>query len=111
MLEQDIRPETEATTLSPEFLTGGTVAGLEKLRARLLDLTNRNRLLNFRHTAASSIRIVDVDADGVFTRLMSGEELLFLPVIVERRGKQRCGGRSGSSKLAKQIYRHLTRVE
>jgi hypothetical protein len=41
--------------LSAEFLSGGTAAGLEKIRARLLDLTNRNRLLNFRHTRASSI--------------------------------------------------------
>ena len=46
---------TPAATLSAEFLAGGTAAGLEKIRARLLDLTNRNRLLNFRHTRASSL--------------------------------------------------------
>ena len=31
--------------LNAEFMSGGTAAGLEKIRARLLDLTNRNRLL------------------------------------------------------------------
>ena len=55
---------TPAPPLSVEFLSGGTAAGLEKIRARLLDLTNRNRLLNFRHTRASSIRIVDADTDA-----------------------------------------------
>jgi hypothetical protein len=70
------KPETEpAPPLSTEFLTGGTADGLEKLRARLLDLTNRNRLLNFRHTSASSLRIVDADPDAVFARLMDGQEL------------------------------------
>ncbi|MGE3512188.1 MAG: DUF4011 domain-containing protein, partial [Vicinamibacterales bacterium] len=50
---------SKAPAIGAEFLSGGTAAGLEKVRARLLDLTNRNRLLNFRHTSASSIRIVD----------------------------------------------------
>ncbi len=68
---------TRAAPLSAEFLTGGTAAGLEKLRARLLDLTNRNRLLNFRHSNASSIRIVDAEPDVVFARLMNGEEVPF----------------------------------
>ena len=68
------KPEaTPAVPLSAEFLVGGTAAGLEKIRSRLLDLTNRNRLLNFRHTSASSIRIVDADPDTIFTRLMNGE--------------------------------------
>lgn len=77
----DERPEETATpTLSPEFLTGEAAGGLEKLRARLLDLTNRNRLLNFRHTAASSIRVVDANLDIVFSRLIGQEEVPFEPV-------------------------------
>ncbi len=71
---------TPAPPLSAEFLSGGTAAGLAKIRARLLDLTNRNRLLNFRHTSASSIRIVDADLDAVFARLLNGEEIPFRPV-------------------------------
>lgn len=69
-----------AATLSPEFLGGNTKAGLEKIRTRLLDLTNRNRLLNFRHSAGSSLRVVDADLNSVFRRLMDGEKLAFVPV-------------------------------
>jgi very-short-patch-repair endonuclease len=79
----DNQEEPEATpapALSPEFLSGGTAAGLEKIRARLLDLTNRNRLLNFRHSSASSIRIVDVDVNVVFARLLNNEEISLRPV-------------------------------
>jgi hypothetical protein len=71
---------TPAAPLSGEFLGGGTTAGLDKIRARLLDLTNRNRLLNFRHTSASSIRIVDGDPNIVFARLLNGEEMSLRPV-------------------------------
>src|SRR4051794_3838392 len=68
------------STLSPEFLSGGTEAGLEKIRTRLLDLTNRNKLLNFRHSTASTIRVVNVDPDAVFRKLLDGQKLSFLPV-------------------------------
>jgi very-short-patch-repair endonuclease len=64
-------------TLSPGLPGGGTRAALDKLRARLLDLTNRNRLLNFRHSSASCLRVVDVDLDSVFSSLMNGEEIPF----------------------------------
>src|ERR1019366_2835765 len=63
-----------------EFLAGGTEAGLEKIRTRLLDLTNRNRLLNFRHTTASSLRVVNADLNVTFCRLRDGGKLVFLPV-------------------------------
>ncbi|MBI3681089.1 MAG: DUF4011 domain-containing protein [Acidobacteria bacterium] len=69
-----------AVQLSPEFLQGTTEAGLEKIRTRLLDLTNRNRLLNFRHTVTSSLRVVDADLNDVFRRLLDGEKLAFRPV-------------------------------
>jgi len=67
-MDDDLENKPDATPappLSAEFVSGGTAAGLEKIRARLLDLTNRNRLLNFRHTSASSIRIVDADLEQV----------------------------------------------
>lgn len=69
-----------AVHLSPEFLAGSTEAGLEKIRTRLLDLTNRNRLLNFRHTRASSLRVVGALPNIVSRRLIEGERLTFLPV-------------------------------
>ena len=79
--DRENKPDaTPAPPLSAEFMSDGTAAGLEKIRARLLDLTNRNRLLNFRHTRASCIRIVDADPDTIFTRLLNGEEIPFRPV-------------------------------
>lgn len=76
-----IRQDTPAAApLSPEFLAGSTEDGLESLRTRLLDLTNRNRLLNFRHSSASSLRVVDVNLDEIFRSLVNGEKLEFVPV-------------------------------
>jgi len=65
--------------MSTDFPDGPVGSGLQKLRSRLLDLTNRNRLLNFRPTAAS-LRIVDADIDATFTALIDGDQLLFEPV-------------------------------
>ena len=54
-------------------------AGLEQIRLRLLDLTSRNKLISFRHTA-STLRAVDVDLERLYARLLSGEKLPFLYV-------------------------------
>ncbi|MEO6830367.1 MAG: DUF4011 domain-containing protein, partial [Acidobacteriaceae bacterium] len=45
---------------------------LEQLRLRLLDLTGRNRLLNFKHTAGKSLPLVPTNLDGTFQRLVGG---------------------------------------
>jgi very-short-patch-repair endonuclease len=49
---------------------------LQRFRKRLLDLTNRNALLNYRHPRRSCIRIVNVDMDRAFGDLLgiSGED-------------------------------------
>ena len=57
--------EQQAPSISADFLTGSTEIGLDRIRTRLLDLTNRNKLLNFRHSNASSLRVVDVPIDSV----------------------------------------------
>jgi very-short-patch-repair endonuclease len=69
-----------APNLSPEFLAGSTDLGLDKIRTRLLDLTNRNRLLNFRHTVTSSLRASVRDFDTTFQCLFDGQKLIFMPV-------------------------------
>jgi very-short-patch-repair endonuclease len=69
-----------APMISADFLTGSTEIGLDRIRTRLLDLTNRNKLLNFRHSNVSSLRVVDVPLDSVFVRLLGEEKLPFLPV-------------------------------
>ena len=53
--------------------------GLENIRRRLLDLTNRNKLINFRH-ARSSLRVVDVDLDSVYQCLLDEKRFPFVPV-------------------------------
>lgn len=54
--------------------------GLRQLRTRLLDLTSRNRLLNFKHPKGKSIQIVDADFDAVYLRLLDNRSLIFQPV-------------------------------
>lgn len=69
-----------APNITADFLTGSTEIGLDRIRTRLLDLTNRNKLLNFRHSPASSMRVVDVPIDTVFRQLRDMEKLAFMPV-------------------------------
>lgn len=46
---------------------------LEQLRLRLLDLTGRNRLLNFRHATGKSLPLVPTNLDAAFLRLVGGQ--------------------------------------
>lgn len=46
---------------------------LEQLRLRLLDLTGRNRLLNFKHTVGKSLPLVPTNLDNTFQRLMGSQ--------------------------------------
>lgn len=72
--------EQPAPSISADFLTGSTELGLDRIRTRLLDLTNRNKLLNFKHSNASTLRVVGVPIDHVFGRLRDGEKLAFSSV-------------------------------
>ena len=53
---------------------------LESLRRRLLDLTARNRLLNFTHGRAGNIRVIDELPDELHRLLLSEAELRFSAV-------------------------------
>src|SRR5579863_6084695 len=72
--------QEQGPNISADFLTGSTEIGLDRIRTRLLDLTNRNKLLNYRHSNVSSLRVVDVPMDAVFARLLDNEKIAFLPV-------------------------------
>ncbi len=72
--------ENKANPISQDFLIGSTKAGLERIRSRLLDLTNRNKLLNFRHSARSTLQVVGAAPDVLFQRLVDGDSLTFRPV-------------------------------
>ena len=72
--------EHPAPAVSADFQTGNVHTGLERIRTRLLDLTNRNRLLNFRYSKSSSLRLVGVNIDSLFERIRNNEKLSICPV-------------------------------
>ena len=53
---------------------------LENLRMRLLDLTARNRLINFRHTKNASLRIIDELPDQMVQMLLADKEMRFIAI-------------------------------
>lgn len=57
--------ETDHTTFE-----GSAEKGLERIRKRLIDLTNRNPLLNYHHPKRSCIRIVNAEMHQVFGDLL-----------------------------------------
>src|SRR5580698_10493084 len=61
-----------AASASNEFVASdlSIERALDQLRLRLLDLTRRNRLLNFRHSPGRSLQFVHCDPDTVFARLL-----------------------------------------
>ena len=50
---------------------------LENLRMRLLDLTARNRLINFRHTKTGSLRVIDELPNQLMETLLADTEMRF----------------------------------
>ena len=69
------KPQTAVDLAQAELVR----RGLENIRRRLLDLTNRNKLISFRH-ARSSLRIVDVDLDSVYQSLLDDKRFPFVHV-------------------------------
>jgi hypothetical protein len=59
---------------------GSAFLALKNLRNRLLDLTARNRLINFRYTKRGSLRIIDELPDMLVDTLLSEKEMRFLAV-------------------------------
>jgi hypothetical protein len=53
---------------------------LRKLKLRLLDLTPRNRLLNFKPSIAKSLQVVEAVPNAVYDRLLDGNACTFIPV-------------------------------
>lgn len=53
---------------------------LESVRKKLLDLSSRNILLNYRHPKPKSLRLIDELPDQVVEVLRTGSSLTFLPV-------------------------------
>ena len=53
---------------------------LGDLRKKLLDLTDRNKLINYRHTKAASLRIIDELPDQLLEKFTGDKVLKFGPV-------------------------------
>ncbi len=81
-----------------DFFKGDIRSGLETIRRRLLDPSNRNRLLNFRHRdrSKSMLRVVDEVPDHVFSVLLDGKSMRFRPVPQPRRQDWVLDGPEGS---------------
>ena len=52
---------------------------LESVRKKLLDLTGRNQLLNYKHPKSSCVRIIDELPDQIYAELQSGKTFTFIP--------------------------------
>jgi len=72
--------ETANTETQAPLDAAQAAAALESLRMRLLDLTARNRLINFRHTKSSSLRIIDELPDQLAEMLLAETEMRFRAV-------------------------------
>ncbi len=86
MIEDDFHVEEsiESSVEMPTTVSGLPITqALEQLRLRLLDLTGRNRLINFKHGPGKTIQFVDSDFSTVFERLAgdtaAGVKLEFVP--------------------------------
>ena len=77
--------EQPSPSISPDFLTGSTEIGLDRIRTRLLDLTNRNKLLNYRHSNVSSLRVVEVGMPAHFAQFIQQRNSPGLLLIHSRR--------------------------
>ncbi|WP_371186027.1 DUF4011 domain-containing anti-phage protein Hhe [Thalassotalea maritima] len=55
-------------------------ASLQSIRNRLLDLTGRNRLLNFRHGRGGYVRLIDASPDQLATQLLDGDAFTFTAI-------------------------------
>lgn len=58
---------------------------LESIRKRLLDLTGRNSLLNFKHPKTSCIRIIDEAPNQIYYELLDGKKKKYRFSILMRR--------------------------
>jgi very-short-patch-repair endonuclease len=74
-LARELGESSAATPTATTFPIGNTELGLKEIRTRLIDLSNRNKLLNFRFPAASCLRFVDVNSEAAFIRIIDGGKL------------------------------------
>jgi len=84
-METNKSSDTSEETNSSTFESNNTSKNfafdsLESVRKKLLDLTGRNSLLNYRHPKSSCIRLIDELPDQIYDVLESGKKFTFIPV-------------------------------
>ena len=80
---------------------------LKQLRLRLLDLTARNRLLNFRPSAGKTIQIVNVFPNLVWDRLNDGKSLTIIPIPEPKTYEYTV---DGARKIKPEVREHAKRL-
>lgn len=79
-----LETEKSVEQLEPSGLFSGKVpieVALNELRLRLLDMTGRNRLVNFKHSPGKSLQFVHSTIDGAFKRLVDqGNRISITPL-------------------------------
>ena len=82
-MEHDQRPSSaesfendDVNKNDPQF----AFDSLESVRKKLLDLTGRNQLLNYKHPKASCVRIIDELPDQIYAEHQSGKTFTFIPI-------------------------------
>ena len=76
-------PGLPLVPLSPESPQAKAAAiKIAELRQQLLDLSNRNRLLNFKHTPNSGryVRVVDESAPNLFDQVLADAKIELVPI-------------------------------
>lgn len=80
--QEDIQPgqneqnPAESSNAPEKF----SFTSLAAIRKRLLDLSGRNSLLNFKHPKSSCVRIIDEIPDQIYSVLESNAKFTFIPV-------------------------------
>ncbi|WP_257295146.1 DUF4011 domain-containing anti-phage protein Hhe [Endozoicomonas sp. YOMI1] len=72
-----MEPQNPDAQTNPQ---GFAYDSLESVRKKLLDLTSRNTLLNYRHPKATSVRVIETNPDNAAKALLDEKSLIFMPV-------------------------------
>lgn len=76
MMQGDSDSQHNIPLVAGQSLFAGKIpieVALNELRLRLLDLTGRNRLINYKHSAGKSLQFVHTSIDGTFRRLLGDQ--------------------------------------
>ncbi len=85
---------------------------IEEARSRLLDLTLRNRLINFKPSSRRSMRILSSDPAAIYDHLVLEESALaFLPRQEEHSAETDPAGEAGENKIDEEVESKPTRSQ